>query len=124
MVTTTGSATTPYATTSKLSFDSTSGQITAVDFNSTSDINLKTDIKDLNNSINILKKISPVSFKWKDDKRISYGVIAQEIENILPELVKETDGIKSVSYIPIIAFLIDAVVELSNKFDKINNITE
>jgi len=123
MVTTTGSATTPYATTSKLSFDSTSGQITAVDFNSTSDINLKTDIKDLNNSINILKKISPVSFKWKDDKRISYGVIAQEIENILPELVKETDGIKSVSYIPIIAFLIDAVVELSNKFDKINNIT-
>jgi hypothetical protein len=62
--------------------------------------------------------------EWKDDKRISYGVIAQEIENILPELVKETDGIKSVSYIPIIAFLIDAVVELSNKFDKINNITE
>jgi len=93
----------------KLTFNPSTGQLTAVDFNSTSDQNLKENVESLSNSIETLEKINPVRFTWKDSGKVSYGVIAQEIEKILPELVKNDSDHKSVSYIPLIAFLIDAV---------------
>jgi len=92
-----------------LTYNPSTGELTAVDFNSTSDKQLKENIESLYNSIEILNQIDPVRFKWKDTGKISYGVIAQEIENILPELVKKDNHYKSVSYIPLIAFLIDAI---------------
>jgi hypothetical protein len=64
-----------------------------------------------------LKQINPVSFNWKDNGDKSYGVIAQELEKILPELVKDNNGTKTVSYIPLIALLIDAVLELNQKLE-------
>jgi hypothetical protein len=96
---------------------SVSGNVTAIDFNSTSDQTLKINIEKLNNSIEILKQINPVSFNWKDNGDKSYGVIAQELEKILPELVKDNNGTKTVSYIPLIALLIDAVLELNQKLE-------
>jgi len=96
---------------------SVSGNVTAIDFNSTSDQTLKINIEKLNNSIEILKQINPVSFNWKGNGEKSYGVIAQELEKILPELVKDNNGTKTVSYIPLIALLIDAVLELNQKLE-------
>jgi hypothetical protein len=117
MVAASGTTQTAKVSTSKLYFDATTGQVTAVDFNSTSDENLKMNIETLNNSIEILKRINPVSFEWKDTERKSYGVIAQELEKVLPELVKELNGTKSVSYTPLIALLINSIVELYEKVD-------
>ena len=102
-------------TTNYLTFDATTGQITAIDFNSASDRGLKTNVEKINNSIETLKKLSPVSFNWTTTGEKSYGLIAQEVEQILPELVSETNDVKSVRYIPIIAMLIDAVVELEKR---------
>jgi len=102
-------------TTNYLTFDATTGQITAIDFNSASDRGLKTNVEKINNSIETLKKLSPVSFNWTTTGEKSYGLIAQEVEEILPELVSETNDVKSVRYIPIIAMLIDAVVELEKR---------
>ena len=96
---------------------SVSGNVTAIDFNSTSDQTLKINIEKLNNSIEILRQINPVSFNWKDNGEKSYGVIAQELEKILPELVRDNNGTKTVSYIPLIALLIDAVLELNQKLE-------
>lgn len=84
------------------------GDVSAVDYNSTSDRDLKINIESLSGSIDILNQMNPVSFNWKDTGDKSYGLIAQELETILPELVKNVDY-KNISYIPIIAFLIDAV---------------
>lgn len=84
------------------------GDVSAVDYNSTSDRDLKINIESLSGSIDILNQMNPVSFNWKDTGDKSYGLIAQELETILPELVKNGDY-KNISYIPIIAFLIDAV---------------
>lgn len=90
----------------------TAGTITATDFNSTSDARLKTSIESLD-GIGLLSNVNPVQFNWKDSGKKSYGVIAQEIEQILPELIGEReDGMKSVHYIPLIAMLIDAVKKL------------
>lgn len=94
---------------------SVSGTVTATDFNSVSDISLKNNIENIDDSLSILSKINPVSFNWKDSGDKSYGVIAQEIEKILPEAVKTNGQIKTVSYIQLIALLIDAINKLNTK---------
>ena len=96
------------------------GSVNATDFNSTSDIKLKYNINTLNNSIDVITQINPVSFNWKENDKKSYGVIAQEIESILPEIVSGTDT-KHVSYIQLIAFLIGAVKELNEKVEDLKN---
>jgi hypothetical protein len=97
---------------------SVSGVITCTEITSTSDVNLKTNVQKLNNSIETLKQINPVSFNWKDNGKKSYGVIAQELEKVLPELIGEMNGHKTVSYTPLIALMIDAILELNNRIDK------
>ena len=94
--------------------DFTAGTITATDFNSTSDIKLKENIKTVENSLNTLTQLRGVSFDWKETGKGSYGVIAQELEEILPDLVKNGE-VKSVNYNGLIGVLIEAVKELSEE---------
>jgi len=90
------------------------GICTATDFNSTSDVKLKTNINTVENALDIVNKLRGVSFDWKETGNASYGVIAQELEQILPELVSNTDP-KTVNYNGIIGVLIEAIKELSDK---------
>lgn len=78
------------------------------DINSNSDESLKTNIKTIENSLETIKSLRGVSFDWKETGCGSYGVIAQELEKVLPELVKG-DDIKSVNYNGLIGILIEAV---------------
>lgn len=95
---------------------SVSGTVTATDFNSVSDASLKENIDPITDSQQILSQINPVTFHWKSNGAKSYGVLAQEIEKILPEIVATNgNGVKSVSYIQLIAFLIDAVNNLQKE---------
>lgn len=89
-----------------------SGDITAANFNATSDNTLKNNIASINNAVDVVNQLDGSSFTWKATGKKSYGVIAQEIEKILPELVDTKDGIKSVNYLGIIGFLINSVKEL------------
>ena len=73
------------------------GVTTSFDFNSTSDIRLKTNIKKIENHIEKILQINGVTFNWKKDNRLSVGVIAQEIESVFPELVNGEDP-KTVNY--------------------------
>lgn len=95
------------------------GVITAIDFNATSDINLKENIEPISGSLNVLSQMNPVSFNWKETGDKSYGFIAQEIEEILPDIVDEHNGIKSISYIQIISFLVDAVKNQEERIKKL-----
>jgi hypothetical protein len=95
---------------SKLYFNPSTGTLNATTFNSLSDETLKVNIKEITDSIELIKMITPVSFNWKDSGIKSYGTIAQELEKVLPELIYTNDqGVKSVSYIPIIAMLVAAI---------------
>ena len=94
--------------------------ITATDFNSTSDFNLKENIKTVENSLNTIEQLRGVSFDWKETGKGSYGVIAQELEEVLPELVKDGE-IKSVNYNGIIGVLIEAVKELKKEIEELKN---
>ncbi len=56
----------------------------------------------------------------KNDEK-SVGVIAQEVETILPELVKGEEGDKSVNYSGLVGVLIEAVKELSARVEELEN---
>jgi hypothetical protein len=92
------------------------GVITCTDINSTSDINLKENITTVDNALSIVNDLRGVRFEWKKDHKPSYGVIAQELEQVLPELVTDTDP-KTVNYNGIIGVLIEAVKELSTEVE-------
>lgn len=98
------------------------GTLTGQDINSSSDITLKENIVPLDHGIKTVQAINPVSFTWKDGSGVAYGVIAQEIENTIPAIVSTNDdGIKSVSYIQLISFLIKAVQEQQEQIEELKS---
>jgi len=119
--TTSGTITASGISTSKLTYNPSSGELTAVDFNSTSDFNLKTNIQTVENALEIVDNLRGVSFEWKENGKKSYGVIAQELEQVLPELVKG-DNPKTVSYTGIIGVLIESIKELRSEIKELKNI--
>ena len=102
----------------KLTFNPSTGTLTCIDLNTTSDLNLKENIKTVENSLNTLTQLRGVSFDWKETGKSSYGVIAQELEEILPDLV--TNGeVKTVNYNGIIGVLIEAIKELKTEVEEL-----
>jgi hypothetical protein len=97
-----------------------SGIVTATDFNSTSDLNLKYNVETVENALDTVNALRGVSFNWKENDRKSYGVIAQELEEILPDLVIDGE-IKTVNYNGIIGVLIEAVKELKKEVEELKN---
>ena len=92
------------------------GIVTATDFNSASDLSLKTNIQSISNPIDKILQINGVTFNWRENNKPSVGIIAQEIEKIIPEIVETTtDGIKNVNYLGFIGVIIEAIKELNNK---------
>ena len=88
-----------------------------------SDERLKTEVETINDALNKVCQMRGVSFKRTDnDGRTSVGVIAQEIEKVLPEVVREDsseDKIKSVAYGNIVGVLIEAIKELKNEIEEL-----
>ena len=95
-----------------------SGNVTAY-----SDLQLKDNIKSIDNAIEKVLALRGVSFtridtEDKDKKHI--GVIAQEVEQVLPEVVQEhSDGIKSVAYGNMVGLLIEAIKEQQNQIESL-----
>lgn len=98
-----------------------SGDITAANFNSSSDENLKKNVRTIENATDTVKLLDGVYFEWIKNDKPSYGVIAQRLEEILPELVVTQDGVKSVNYLGLIAFLINAVKELDSRVQQLES---
>ena len=94
------------------------GIVTASDFNSSSDIKLKTNIQTITNPIEKVLQINGVSFNWKESGKSTMGVIAQEVEAVLPELVSDTDP-KSVNYNGLIGLLIECVKDQQRQIDEL-----
>ena len=81
-----------------------------------SDARLKDDIETIDNGLDKVLQLRGVSYTKKDSGRREVGVIAQEVEEVIPEVViTNVDGIKSVSYGNMVSVLIEAVKELTEK---------
>ena len=94
------------------------GVATAQDFDSLSDINFKDNVITVGGALDKINELRGVSFNWKETGESSYGVIAQELETVLPELVHGNDP-KTVNYNGIIGVLIEAVKELKAEVDSL-----
>ena len=94
------------------------GVATATDFDSLSDKNYKENVTTVNNALLKVDQLRGVKFNWKESGLPSYGVIAQELEEVLPELVHGEDP-KTVNYNGIIGVLIEAIKELKAEVEEL-----
>jgi hypothetical protein len=92
------------------------GVITSTDYNSASDIKLKTNISTILNPLDKVSKLNGVEFTWKETGKKSAGVIAQEVEKVLPNLVNG-DETKTVNYNGLIGLLIECIKEQQKEID-------
>ena len=100
-----------------------------------SDIALKENIVNIPNALEAVKKLNGVLFDWKKSyldqrggedgyfvRKKDVGVIAQEVEKVLPEAVAQrADGVKAVKYDRLTCLLIEAVKQLQDKVDSLSN---
>ena len=87
--------------------------------NNPSDINLKNNIEKIDNSQ--FEKLNPVSFQYKNDiqQKKHFGLIAQELETIYPELVTNNTGFKSVNYVELIPIILSQMKHMQQEIDKL-----
>ena len=104
---------------SNLTFNSSTGALTATDFNSASDENLKDNIRTIEDPLAKVTEIRGVNFDWKENQKPSVGVIAQEVEKVFPELVTSGEK-KSVNYNGLIGLLIEVVKEQQVQINSLN----
>ena len=106
--------------------------VTAFSTSVTSDIRLKENIKPLENNLNKILQLKPSSFTWLvKDKQDDIGLIAQEVEKIIPEVIKTNvsigktkeflkgDNHKTVDYSKITTHLIGAIQEQQKQIDEL-----
>jgi len=106
----------------------TGGALHVVDdvvaFSSTpSDKKLKTNVKDIEYGLDTIMKLKPKQYDWKKDDRHDIGFIAQEVEEVIPEIVKDNewfdDKVKTLDYEKLTAVLIKAVQELKTEIEEL-----
>ena len=87
-----------------------------------SDKTLKKNIKKLESPLSTITSLEGKSFNWKDDRDSikHYGLIAQDVEKILPDIIwKNKEDKMSVNYIELVPILIEAVKELSAEVEEL-----
>lgn len=85
-----------------------------------SDARLKTNVQTIENALEKVSKLRGVSYERIDNGEKNIGVIAQEIKEVLPEVVMEREGedqFMSVSYGNIVGVLIEAIKELKAEIE-------
>lgn len=108
-----GTASTIYTASTKLSYNPSSGQLNSVFFNATSDARLKTDIEQITNALETITKLNGKTYKFIESSHVSSGVIAQELQKVIPNAVSDRgDGYLSVNYNSLLPYLIEAIKEL------------
>lgn len=104
------------------------GEVTAY---SSSDRRLKSDIKPITNAASIVMKLKPVQFKWnqkalelnssKSSSVSNFGFIAQDIEEVMPDIIREVNGYKGLDDKQIISVLTKAIQELLERIESIES---
>ena len=116
---------------------SVTGSCTANGFTSNSDERLKTDIKQITNPIDKISNINGVNFAWKKDKtrETQSGLIAQEVEKVIPEVVKtikrntsnnkedenELEETKTIDYNGMIGYLVECIKQQQSDINDLRN---
>ena len=108
------------------------GTLIASTVSTTSDERLKENIEDIPSELaNSIKSLKPISYTFKEDsvflidkdakeyKYTHYGLLAQDVQKVFPNLVYERDGILSINYIELIPLLIKTVNAQQEQIDEL-----
>jgi len=148
---TTGGITNLSVSSSKLSFQPSSGTLTVTDLSATdgdfsgtvtvsndltvtndfsagtitetSSLALKTDITPIENALDSIAALAGVSYTRRATGRRESGLIAEEVEQVLPEIVSRTGEYKSISYSRLTAYLTEAVKSLKQEVEELKGNT-
>jgi hypothetical protein len=117
-------------------FNVAAGAINGVVVPTVSDIRLKKDVASFNEGLSIIRKINPIRYKYNgkagtNDKRTNIGVIAQELKEIMPDMVHtfkapleeadtEQTELYAVDGVSFTYILINAVKELEEKINRLS----
>jgi len=96
----------------------TDGVIMSATFTGASDVRIKKDITDLSSGLQLIEQIKPRTYKYRDPKRgdkMAYGFIAQELEEVIPELINTAPS--NIPNIMKTADVIDGVFTLKEATD-------
>ncbi len=93
-----------------------SGTIQGAEVTATSDERLKSDIQTIDNALDKVMNMRGVTYTMQDQK--GTGVVAQEIEKILPEVVVDGEEYKSVAYGNMVGVLIEAIKDLKKEINE------
>lgn len=121
-----GNATNLTVSSTKAYFNPSSGTLSATVFNSLSDENMKDDVHKIENALDIIEKIVGVEFVWKESGNKSSGVIAQNLINVVPYLVKSHEKENNereltVNYNGLTALFIESIKELNREVKAIKS---
>ena len=97
-----------------------SGAIYSGSFVYSSDVSLKEDIQTIENPLEKVQQLRGVSYKWKDTGRKDIGLVADEVQEVLPELVVEK-GHKHIDYGHMIGLLVEAMKEQQKEIEELKN---
>jgi hypothetical protein len=107
---------------SKLTFNPSTGTLSATQFTSTSDERVKTNIRPITNALDITEQLSGVRFNWKENNISSLGLIAQEVEKVLPEVVNtDSEDMKSINYSSLVSLLVEAIKEQQTQINQLKD---
>jgi hypothetical protein len=107
-------------------FQTTVGSITSAssitaagDVTAYSDARLKTDVETITDALNLVSQMRGVKYTMINTGADGIGVIAQEMQQVVPQVVHDNNGTLSVAYANLVGVLIEAIKELNEKVDRL-----
>ena len=110
-----------YYTTTQVGYITTNG--TDIFYANTSDYRLKEDLKSFD-GMSLLEQIQVYDFKWKESDNRMYGVVAHELQEVIPQAVvgeKDKEKLQAVDYSKLVPVLIKSIQELEARVKQLEN---
>ena len=104
---------------SELNYVPDTGTLNATNFNTLSDIRYKENVETIEGALGKVDSLRGVTYNWKSNGHASVGVIAQEVQAVLPELISEGEEKITVNYNGLVGLLLQAVKELSAEVEEL-----
>ena len=115
---TSGSVSSINVSSTKLTYNPSTGELTSTLVTSSSDERLKENIRNIDDPLNKVLSLRGVEFDRIDNGDHQIGVIAQEVEKVIPQVVYGTDT-KTVAYGNLVGLLIEALKEQNRRIDEL-----
>ncbi len=94
------------------------GIVSAWDFYPTSSLAFKSNVRTYENALETVKRLRGVHFDWKESGKPSVGLIAEEVDRVIPEVVSHEGGAaRGVNYSSLVGVLVEAVKEQQKELD-------